>query len=79
MTDDTRWMDSALCAQIGTDWWFPDDGPGGHSRARRQSVRPICGGCPVRQPCLDWAIRTQPTTGIWAGYTARQIRRGDIQ
>lgn len=74
-----RWADRALCAQADPDAWFPD-------RGRRESItlaKRICGHCPVRAECLDYALSGADTwrgiaSGIWGGTTPReraQLRR----
>jgi predicted unusual protein kinase regulating ubiquinone biosynthesis (AarF/ABC1/UbiB family) len=38
--------------------------------------------CPVRQPCLDYAISNRITNGIWGGLTERErrtLRSGWVQ
>jgi WhiB family redox-sensing transcriptional regulator len=65
------WTELALCAQADPDAWFPDKG-GSTAAARR-----ICRACPVRVPCLDYALSGADTwggisTGIWGGTTPRQ-------
>ena len=35
----------------------------------------ICGMCPVRAECLDYALRVHEDHGIWGGTTARERRR----
>lgn len=40
-----------------------------------EAARAICRGCPVRQPCLDFAVANQEPMGIWGGKTRRQRRR----
>jgi WhiB family transcriptional regulator, redox-sensing transcriptional regulator len=43
-------------------------------KATRISVaREVCAGCPVRLPCLAYALRTRPAAGVWAGFTAEEI------
>jgi hypothetical protein len=37
-------------------------------------ARRICASCPVRQPCLDYAISHAITSGIWGGLTERDRR-----
>jgi WhiB family redox-sensing transcriptional regulator len=27
----------------------------------------ICAGCPVREPCLEYALRTEQLDGVWGG------------
>jgi WhiB family redox-sensing transcriptional regulator len=41
--------------------------------AREDVAKQICDACPVRPACLDYAIRTLPEHGIWAGLTAHEI------
>lgn len=44
------------------------------ARAAREDVaKDICATCPVQLACLEYAIRTRPTGGIWAGLTAEEI------
>ena len=44
-------------------------------RAARIAVaREICAACPVRLPCLAYALRLRPSAGVWAGFTPDQIR-----
>ncbi len=35
----------------------------------------ICGECTVRLECLSYAITITPEDGIWAGHTAKVIKR----
>lgn len=43
-------------------------------RAARVAVaREMCAGCPVRLPCLAYALRTRPAAGVWAEFTADEI------
>src|ERR1700691_5848051 len=41
-------------------------------------AKQICGGCPVRTRCLDWALSNGAVFGIWGGRTEaeRQAMRG---
>jgi hypothetical protein len=54
----------------------PDD-PADESpaeRATRQQVAAeVCAGCPVRKPCLEYALRARPARGVWAGLTAFEV------
>jgi WhiB family redox-sensing transcriptional regulator len=46
------------------------------SRAAREEVaREVCGSCPVAAKCLTYALRTRPARGIWAGFSADEIRQ----
>jgi hypothetical protein len=37
-------------------------------------ARQICASCPVRRPCLDYAISHGITSGIWGGLADRDRR-----
>jgi WhiB family redox-sensing transcriptional regulator len=39
-----------------------------------EPARQICASCPVRQPCLDYALSHAITHGIWGGLTERDRR-----
>jgi hypothetical protein len=41
--------------------------------ARVAVAREVCAACPVRLPCLAYALRTRPAAGVWAGCTAGEI------
>ncbi|WP_414166740.1 WhiB family transcriptional regulator [Streptoverticillium reticulum] len=62
------WQSDAVCSQTDPDIFFP---------VRGQSSEPAkeaCAGCPVREPCLDYALTNRETHGIWGG-TAEHERR----
>lgn len=63
------WQDQALCAQSDAEAWFPEKG--GSSR----DAKKICGRCPVRAPCLDYALATRQQHGVWGGMSERERRR----
>lgn len=65
----SHWSDSALCAQIGPELFFP---PRGSSAA---SAKQICARCPVRNPCQEEAIAHGEQYGIWGGISTVQIGR----
>jgi WhiB family redox-sensing transcriptional regulator len=39
-----------------------------------EPARQICAGCPVREPCLEYALSHGITHGIWGGLTERDRR-----
>jgi hypothetical protein len=39
-----------------------------------EPARRVCASCPVRQPCLDYALSHAITHGIWGGLTERDRR-----
>ena len=63
-----RWRELAACRGADLEVFFPGRGESA-GPARR-----VCEGCPVRQPCLDYAITNRITHGIWGGLTERERR-----
>lgn len=43
--------------------------------AEAAEAKVICGTCPVRQPCLEFALTTREKHGVWGGLTERERRR----
>lgn len=43
--------------------------------AREARAKSICARCPVKQPCLDYAIRIREPHGIWGGYNEVERRQ----
>jgi WhiB family redox-sensing transcriptional regulator len=63
-----RWRELAACRGSELDLFFP--GRGESAGPARQ----VCAACPVRQPCLDYAITNRIVHGIWGGLTERERR-----
>jgi WhiB family redox-sensing transcriptional regulator len=66
-----EWMDNAACSghseKMFPRWhkdisYIPD-------------ARALCRGCPVKDPCLEYALEFPPSDmhGVWAGKTPRQL------
>jgi WhiB family redox-sensing transcriptional regulator len=63
------WQQRAACRGPHTDLFFP---PSHFERkdekeARERRAKAICAACPVRRPCLDYALRIREPHGIWGG------------
>lgn len=67
--DDTGWMGSALCRSESPAIFFPSDGVG------VQMAQQICDKCPVRAPCLEYALANHIEHGVWGGASERERRR----
>jgi len=50
-----------------------EDEPPADRAARIAVAREVCASCPVRWPCLVYALRTRPAAGVWAGFTSDEI------
>jgi WhiB family transcriptional regulator, redox-sensing transcriptional regulator len=51
----------------------PEDEPENERAARVDAAREVCADCPVRLPCLAWALRSLPAAGVWAGLLPEEI------
>ncbi len=40
-----------------------------------ERAKVICSACPVRKPCLEFALSTREKHGVWGGLTERERRR----
>ncbi len=43
--------------------------------ARERAAKEICRPCPVRQDCLDYAIRIREAHGIWGGLSEAERKQ----
>lgn len=62
-----EWMDAALCRQVDPNLFTPQN------YIESQQAREICNSCPVKIPCLEYALENNEE-GIWGGTTHRQRR-----
>ena len=63
-----RWRELAACRGADLDLFFPGRGESA------EPARRVCAWCPVRQPCLDYALGNAITYGIWGGLAERERR-----
>ena len=69
------WRDRAACEGMGCDLFFPEPTaiPGVQGwRTSYDAAKVICDRCPVRQECLEEALRYHEAHGMWGGLTPRQ-------
>jgi WhiB family redox-sensing transcriptional regulator len=62
------WRAAGACRTADPDLFFPV-AVGGAANPQVNRALQICGGCPVKQQCLDFAMRTREQAGIWGGTT----------
>jgi len=64
------WRSRALCAghPERANWFgdFPE---------QTDRAVAVCCACPVREPCLEFALDTQEALGVWGGTTPKERRR----
>ena len=73
--DRLRWVPTEVLTDVVTSegvcmWPPPDDGPPDADSDGELAER-LCGGCPVRDECLELELRTAglDTVGVWGGMT----------
>jgi WhiB family redox-sensing transcriptional regulator len=64
----SAWWRDALCAQVGPEIFFPDQG------ASALPAKRVCAGCPVRSECLAEALGRGERFGVWGGLSERERR-----
>ncbi len=65
----TDWMDLARCQDHDPEAFFVRG-----VAASRSAIR-VCERCPVKEPCLQYALENRIEFGVWGGTTERQRRR----
>ena len=66
---DTTWMAHGNCNNHPPSVFFPSDGVG------VEIAKEICSSCPVKEPCLEYALAARVDHGVWGGASERQRRR----
>lgn len=73
------WRAAGACISADPDLFFPVTG-GTPAAEQEAKALMYCARCTVRQQCLEFAVQTGETHGIWGGTTAaertRDRRRG---
>jgi WhiB family redox-sensing transcriptional regulator len=67
----TEWRTAGACLTADPDLFFPIAAGTAVASQVSRALR-ICDGCPVRRQCLDFAMRTGETHGIWGGTTPEE-------
>lgn len=66
---ETGWMAMGKCRDLPPATFFPSDGVG------VDAARQVCATCPVREPCLEYALEHHVDHGVWGGTSERERRR----
>ena len=64
-----EWMRDGHCRNYPPGAFFPSDGVG------VEVARRICADCPVKDPCLEYALAQRIDHGVWGGCSERERRR----
>jgi len=68
------WRHEAACLEHDPDLFFPS-GATGPAWQELERAKAVCRGCPVRMPCLQWALATGQESGVWGGLSEHERRR----
>ena len=68
------WRQRAACRGTNPDLFFPV-GTTGPAIEQIESAKTVCRQCDSQQDCLEFAISTNPDSGIWGGATEEERRR----
>ena len=67
------WLDQAACIGADTKLFFPGRG------STPKIAKEICGGCPVRVECLEYAIRKNVQGGVLGGESVHAPIQMEVQ
>jgi WhiB family redox-sensing transcriptional regulator len=67
------WRDHAACRDVDPELFFPA-GNAGPALLQIGQAKLVCAACPVRIPCLEWAMASNQEAGVWGG-TSEDERR----
>ena len=70
LVGESDWVDRALCRGQDPSKWVSAD-----AKADYAHQRSLCRRCPVRQPCLDYALAHPNIVGCWGGTDQRERRQ----
>ena len=66
---ESEWMAQGNCRSESPSVFFPSDGVG------VEVARRVCASCPVKVPCLEYALANGIDHGVWGGASERERRR----
>ena len=70
---DYSWRTDAICRDTDPDLFFPV-GTTGQALVQIARAKEVCGECPVKNDCLEYALETNQDAGIWGGLDEEQRR-----
>jgi WhiB family redox-sensing transcriptional regulator len=66
-----RWREEAACSGSDNGFFFPV----GEDESAVAPAKAICAVCPVKDECLQYALATNQTEGVWGGLSGPERRR----
>ncbi|AYL40084.1 MULTISPECIES: WhiB family transcriptional regulator [Streptomyces] len=68
-----NWRGRAACRTEDPDLFFPI-GTSGPALMQTEQAKAVCRRCPVREQCLEWALDTGQSVGVWGGTSETERR-----
>jgi WhiB family transcriptional regulator, redox-sensing transcriptional regulator len=68
-----NWRKLAACRFAELELFFPAVSAD-LTGEQAQRAKALCGACPVRRECLQFALATRQSYGVWGGMTERERR-----
>jgi len=72
--DGGGWRNQAACRHTDPELYFPA-GSTGAALDQIEAAMAVCRGCPVQDPCLQFALDTNQEDGVWGGRDEKERRR----
>lgn len=72
--DNEGWRDQAACRSADAELFFPTGSTGAAINWIR-AAKAVCQACPVKDPCLQFALETNQEAGVWGGKDEDERRR----
>jgi len=63
------WRNKGACRGLDPAVFYPV------SEEDAEEAKAICRVCPVREPCLEYALANRERDGVWGGATEKERRR----
>ncbi len=67
------WRHHAACRDEDPELFFPI-GNTGPALVQIDEAKRVCQGCPVLEPCLQWALESGQDAGVWGGLSEDERR-----
>jgi WhiB family transcriptional regulator, redox-sensing transcriptional regulator len=71
--ENENWRHDAACLEEDPDLFFPV-GSTGPAMLQIAEAKAVCGRCPVREQCLEWAMELGQDSGVWGGLDENERR-----
>ena len=71
--DNLEWQFEGACVDADPESFFLEPNMRGkEKRTREVNAKAICNTCPVKQKCLDHALKVPEIYGVWGGMTEEE-------